>query len=264
MCRLIAFFSDRPRRAADLLTSDPHSLLAQSRCDLRGECHGDGWGIGWFRQGRPEIVRSTAAASTDPEWNAASESVLSEAVIGHVRQASVGSLSLENTHPFVHGRWIFAHNGTLTGFDQLSPRMVEEIGADLRPWRVGTTDSELIFYWLLERLRNRGVDPTGGESAELATVMQVMGTAVVELAARSAGTGPEEAAKLNLVLTDGRLLAASRWEHGLFYREAGPETGGARELVIASEPTDERAWQELPNRVILGVDRRFQNAINRL
>ena len=73
------------------------------------------------------------------------ESVLN--VIAHIRKATQGRVSLENTHPFVRelwGRyWVFAHNGDLKDFH---PRL----HAAFRP--VGDTDSERAFCWLMQEL----------------------------------------------------------------------------------------------------------------
>jgi glutamine amidotransferase len=69
-------------------------------------------------------------------------------VIAHIRKATRGVVGLENTHPFMRelwGRyWIFAHNGTLEGFEP-------SLGGRFRP--VGTTDSELAFCCILEAMR---------------------------------------------------------------------------------------------------------------
>ena len=46
--------------------------------------------------------------------------IRSDNVIAHIRKATQGQVSLENTHPFVRelwGRyWVFAHNGNLKDF----------------------------------------------------------------------------------------------------------------------------------------------------
>jgi len=92
----------------------------------------------------------------DPQASAESEiarlvqryPIKSETVIGHIRQANVGAVSLANTHPFVRemwGRnWCFAHNGQLAGFTSL----------DGVYQTVGDTDSEAAFCDLLNRLRS--------------------------------------------------------------------------------------------------------------
>ena len=96
--------------------SSPCSLQQQSCADRRGECHDDGWGIGWYPAHECYRVRSTRPAREDPRYGALAVSVVASTVLAHVRQASVGALTEHNTHPFMHGPWMFAHNGTLHGF----------------------------------------------------------------------------------------------------------------------------------------------------
>ena len=75
-------------------------------------------------------------------------SIKSHVVISHIRQANMGQVSVENTHPFqreLWGRhWTFAHNGQVHGYQQLSLQ-------NYLP--VGSTDSEHLFCWLLGELR---------------------------------------------------------------------------------------------------------------
>ena len=66
MCRLFAVRADRAVNAAPALVSAPHALVRQSCCDLRGECHPSGWGVGYYAGGRPVRVRSTLPAAEDP------------------------------------------------------------------------------------------------------------------------------------------------------------------------------------------------------
>ncbi len=73
--------------------------------------------------------------------------IKSRNVIAHIRKATQGKITLENSHPFVRelwGRqWIFAHNGDLHGFEPtLSGRFTP----------IGNTDSELSFCYLLDQL----------------------------------------------------------------------------------------------------------------
>src|SRR3982751_101469 len=122
MCRLFALRSPHPTRAAEDLASAAHSLRRQSRWAARGECHDSGWGIGHYAAGRPVLVRSPLPAFSDPQFPTAA-AVASEVLLGHVRLASVGSITAENCHPFAAGTWMFAHNGTLAGFDAARPRL---------------------------------------------------------------------------------------------------------------------------------------------
>lgn len=263
MCRLIAVHSDRALSAAGLLADDPHALVVQSCRDSRGERHGDGWGIGFYAGGRPQIVRSITPAFEDPQFGQTAHSVRSNTIVGHVRQASVGSLSLENTHPFVLGPWMFAHNGTVTGFSALEPQLAAETAPDLLNQRRGSTDSELVFSWLLTRLL-----PAGQYGQPLRTPLEgavvELGRALATLDERSRRAAPQETPRFNFVLTDGRVLLATRWNHWLHWRQTdGAETG--RAVLVASEPTSVQAsgttsaptasgsWQEVPEHSILAV-----------
>lgn len=118
--------------------------------------HRDGWGIAFY-EGRG--VRSFH----DPEPSAQSRiaqmvrehPIKSHVVISHIRQANVGQISLENTHPFCRELWgqywTFAHNG------QLDPALFQLPLGFYRP--VGTTDSEYAFCWLLGTLREAYPEP---------------------------------------------------------------------------------------------------------
>ena len=66
-------------------------------------------------------------------------------VVAHVRRATVGGTTIENTHPFSYGKWIFAHNGTVPNFLKVRDRMLPEIDSMLANDIKGTTDSEHIF-----------------------------------------------------------------------------------------------------------------------
>ena len=263
MCRLVAFHAEQPYHAAGVLIDDPHSLLVQSRCDRRGECHADGWGVGYFRDGQPVAVRSAQPAFEDETWRPQIEPIETRTLLGHVRQASVGSRTLANVHPFVHGRWMFIHNGTLTGFEHISHGLEAETDPEMLACRRGSTDSELAFYWLLSRFRHAGLSTDGNQPAPLPKLMDVLSQTIPDLAGRSAQAAPAEPPRLNFVLSDGRVLLASRWNHTLHWRSEESPTGG-RAVVVASEPTDDRAWHELPDRVILGVDAQCRPTLARL
>ncbi|HWC91280.1 MAG TPA: class II glutamine amidotransferase [Pirellulales bacterium] len=251
MCRLIAMHADRPLPAAGPLADDPHALVVQSCRDSRGERHGDGWGIGFYTAGKPEMVHSITPAYEDSTFVPTARSVRARTVLGHVRQASVGSLTLANTHPFASGPWMFAHNGTVTGFDALERQLADETAPELLARRRGSTDSELVFYWLLTRLLAPGnYDRVLG--SPLDAVTGELGRALKELDGRSRAADPQGTPRFNFVLTDGQVLLATRWDHQLQWQTIDrPDSG--RAVLIASEPTAPGAWQELPEHSILSV-----------
>ena len=151
MCRLFAFRSTGPLCGQASLCAAGNSLAAQSRRDARGESHRDGWGLASFDgDGRPHVTKSLQAACDDRAFDDLARSVVTTTLVVHVRQASVGNTALENTHPFVHGRWVFAHNGTLEDFAARKGPLLSAIPDDLRQMIRGDTDSEHVFlFWLI-------------------------------------------------------------------------------------------------------------------
>jgi glutamine amidotransferase len=262
VCRLFAVRANQLTRVRESLLASPCSLLRQSGCDRHGLCHDNGWGLGWYEQGRPVRVRAAAAAQQDPRYRATAEALCASTALAHVRRASVGGVSEKNTHPFVHGPWLFAHNGTLQGFAVDATRLRRLIPDDLLRCVQGDTDSEHLFYYLLGRL---------GPVAEAAdTVAEVVRDSLHTLA----GLFPGERAsptQLNLVLTDGATLVATRWGHTLFWLERrgavvadGPvEPSPAYHAVaVGSEPTTtETGWAEVPDRSVLLVRPDLSHAI---
>jgi len=90
-------------------------------------------------------------------------------VIAHIRKATQGIVSLENTHPFqreLWGRyWVFAHNGNL-------PQFQPALDGSFLP--VGNTDSERIFCWLLQSLRQRFDDVPPARDALFAALHELI------------------------------------------------------------------------------------------
>jgi predicted glutamine amidotransferase len=252
VCRLFALRANQPTRVRESLLTAPCSLLRQSGCDRSGLCHDNGWGLGWYEEGRPVRQRAATAAQQDPRYRAAAESLRASTALAHVRQASVGGVSERNTHPFVHGPWLFAHNGTLQGFAEDAARLRRLIPADLLRCVQGDTDSEHLFYYLLGRL---GPVTEGADA-----VAEVVRASLHTLAGLFPG---DEAAptRLNVVLTDGATLVATRWGHTLFWLERrgavaadGPvePSPAYHALAVGSEPTTtEPGWAEVPDRSVL-------------
>jgi predicted glutamine amidotransferase len=270
VCRLFAFRANRPTRARAALVTAAHSLLRQSCGDRRGECHSDGWGVGHFLDRQPTVTRSTRPAGADPLYRTLAEEVAATTLLAHVRQASAGTVAERNCHPFRHGRWLFAHNGTLQGFAAAPERLLRLVPAHLRGLVAGETDSEPAFHFVLGLLEQAAGAADGAPDA--GTVGGALAEAVARLAALFSGSDAEPT-RLNFVLTDGRVLAASRWGHTLYRAErragAGPgEDGPAqpspdyRAVVIASEPTSpEEPWAEVPERTVLTVDEDLRCAL---
>jgi len=149
MCRLlgVVFRSEFPAESLSELKilSEIGGVPNEER---RG--HRDGWGIASFRDGKAFYVgRSIRPAFSDPNYNAAIDAArhlpFPNMLVAHVRAASSGGVSLENTHPFIVDNLVFAHNGTVKGLRATNSGRAK-----------GQTDSEQIALMLSDRLREKG------------------------------------------------------------------------------------------------------------
>ena len=102
--------------------------------------------------GVPFVEKQAWAAYRGEHFIKSAARLYARTVIAHVRRATVGPPGIENTHPFVHGRWLFAHNGTVPNFESIRMRLVEAMDPLHRNEIGGSTDSEHVFRYLLSIL----------------------------------------------------------------------------------------------------------------
>lgn len=283
MCRLFGFRASRRVQAHRTLMLAENSLVAQS------VEHCDGWGFAFYddaggeTRGRPHLVHGLEPAHRDPEFARVSSTVHSDAILAHIRLASVGPVELKNAHPFSFGPWAFAHNGTVAAFSEVRSAVEGRIAGDFRRELRGDTDSERCFHLFLTRLS----EVAGGlEKLHVGQVATALAQTVRELQRLTHGLG-EKPSSLNFLVTNGRLMLASRCRRTLFLSadSAGECPGGTssspeaelkpstapsspdgsagqlrpgtplESLLIASEelcPTI--GWEEVDEEEIVGVD----------
>lgn len=173
------------------------TTLSMERLARRGDRSGhlsDGWGIGFYDGPDVRLFREPEPAG-DSVWVRfiAERQIRSHLVMSHLRHATQGEVSLRNTQPFARelgGRMhLFAHNGRLPGIEQRLE------GAGQRHAAIGSTDSEIAFCALLDRLTPLWVAGSPTLEARLAVVSG--------LAQELRQLGPA-----NFLYADGELLFA--------------------------------------------------------
>lgn len=144
MCELLGMSSNHR-------TSINISLTVLAERGENPKLHGDGWGVAFYEDRDVRLIKDSGEAKDSP-WVKfiKQQEIHSHDVIAHIRKSTVGEVHYRNTHPFVRelrGRMhTFAHNGT---FKYIHERT--EYSSELyRP--VGTTDSELGFCFLMDRM----------------------------------------------------------------------------------------------------------------
>ncbi|MER7703110.1 ergothioneine biosynthesis protein EgtC [Kitasatospora sp. NPDC097605] len=233
MCRHLAYLGE-PVAPRTLLVEPPYGLYRQSwapRLQQYGTVNADGFGLGWYADGdgTPARYRRAGPIWADASFADLARVLRTRALLAAVRSATEGCAAGEEAAaPFAAGRWLFSHNGALAGWPEqsgalaalLAPR--ELLGLEAR------TDSALLWALALHRLR-AGAAP--GEA--------LAGT-VAEAAAHTTG-------RINLLLTDGREIAATAWGDTLHHRTV-PGLG----VLVASEPSDDHPdWTVVPDRSLL-------------
>jgi glutamine amidotransferase len=156
MCRLFGLTAGNSRvRATFWLLDAPDSLEKQSHRNA------DGSGIGFFdAAGAPVVDKQPEPAFSDKEFIHEARQAESSTFVSHVRWATAGGRTLQNTHPFVMQGRIMAHNG---GFGEL-PKLEEQLGSYASLVQ-GDTDSERYFALITQQADARGGDVGAGITA---------------------------------------------------------------------------------------------------
>ncbi len=265
MTRMIGYFANQTDRIRCALTVEEPALHF-------GAERVDGWGVGSYQFGEVLLRKRP----TDPREAVRLLDVVRDlrtgCTIAHVRTATVGPRSLDNTHPFRHRQWLFAHVGTLPGFAEQRRALVAEVPEHLARSLRGDTDSEVIFFLFLSALHRMGQidDP----EIDAAAITAALGEAVDAVDRVCQG------ATINLMVTQGRAMVALRRGAPMSYvRRHGvrdcavcrkaPEIAGReprrvdheslRYVVIAGDAAVSSAgWHEVPESprgTFLAVDR---------
>lgn len=236
MCRFVAYAGPE-RTARALVFGGSHPLVKQSwapRELLYGSVNADGYGVGWYDEGRPVRIARVEPIWYDPDLERLLETVRSSLVVASLRNATPGiPLGPGAVAPLVREGHLFVFNGFVQDF---RPRFLRSFLAPLPDDLFGTlrstSDTEVLFLMSLARLRE-GAGP--GEA--LASVVEAVCEAVRD-------EGVE--AQLNLLLTDGERVAVTRASsvsdtNSLYLaRDPSLAPGG---IVVASEAlSEEPVW----------------------
>jgi glutamine amidotransferase len=263
MCRLFGFRS--------VIASQVHRslLAAENALGTQSNQHPDGWGVAFYVDGSPHVTRNPITAMGDQLFHRLSGVVSSQTVVAHVRKATRGDKTVLNCHPFQYGRWVFAHNGDVPDFERHRPALLEHVSPELRRFILGETDSEVLFFVLLTKLRERGSLVAERSAAEVGHAVRAM-TDVV----RGICDTPAVQASLTVLVTNGETLVAAHGGKELFlstYKtkcsdrhhckslspecEAPTVSGHVNHCILSSEPLlGENVWLPLEPGEIVGVD----------
>jgi glutamine amidotransferase len=216
-------------------------VLAFERDALRVRTAGTvGWGLGFYQGGEVLIRRRPIDEREELDVAELGSDVRADVVVGHVRQATIGPLRTENTHPFRYRQWLYAQTGTVTGFDQVRDRLLGSVPEFLRAGIRGDSDAEIVFQLFLSFLHDAGklddliVDTSVVREAIRGSLM------LVDSISAEVGSAPAE---VNVVVSNGDLVVAAHR-----YQKMGVRTFNGRddaEAIIGDDAQLRRRTPEL-------------------
>ncbi|MEM9695322.1 MAG: class II glutamine amidotransferase [Myxococcota bacterium] len=156
MARLLGFIANRPdlcRLFIDYERETLRSFRAAPGTSL-DDAEPWGWGTGFFQQGEVLLKRRPLDERGSLDWAEVLEDIRSDIIVGQIRQAEVGSLRTDNTHPFRYRQWVFANTGRAPNFASYRAKLMETLPSFLQRSLRGDTDSELLFHLFLSFLHD--------------------------------------------------------------------------------------------------------------
>ncbi len=203
MARLVGYIANRP----DLGTRMAQTLR-QTLTTSNADKHPWGWGLGFVQAGEILLKRRPLDEASTLNLDEMVADIRSDTLIAHVRNATVGSLRTENTHPFRYQQWMFADTGTVDNFEQVRDRMYKSLPDFLQRSLRGETDSELLFSLFLSFLHDAGkLDFAGQPSRDVFPAIK----STLGLLDRIGKESNNSASRLNIMIgTPEHLIAAHR------------------------------------------------------
>jgi len=249
----------------DCFEKNTHSLRQQSK---PGTCledglgrsgNPDGWAFVSYQNNKqiPIVSKSVWPAYIDPKYQAAVNKLTkqkSEIIFAHVRSASIGSVTVENCHPFTYKNWSFEHNGDLIGAviqetrDKINGKYAEILGN--KP--LGQTDSEAAFFYFLGRMKET-YKTTDTKIIGTDNTRKIFAQSMKELIDKSSSP------TCNIIVSDGENVFALKYGRSLYLGQQ------QKQFIISSEKTDKSleespvSWQEIPEGYILTISKNNQS-----
>ncbi|CAN5718168.1 class II glutamine amidotransferase [soil metagenome] len=276
MARLFGLIGNRADLASRALASEATALRVHSKGTALG------WGIGFYQGGEVLMRRRPIDDHATVEIAKVIGDVRADVLVGHVRNATVGALRTENTHPFRYRQWLFAQTGTLPSYEAIRDRLLSSVPEFLRSSIRGESDAEILFYVFLSFLHDAGrlndgiSDPSHVRDALRSCV------AVVDGMAAEVG-GP--ASQINVLVSNGENIFAlhrgAQMGYRLFsgkgdadalidedlnLRRKTPELEQMHFVLLASDfdddwslassnPGAQSRWKVVPERAIVTLER---------
>lgn len=287
MCRVLAYLG-QPVLLDEMLYGADGGLVRQAvDPQLMSLLNLGGFGLAaWApnspQPDRPLTYRVPTVPNFDRNLRALAQKIEATAVVAHVRGVLYDArerVGTHNVHPFMfEGATVaLAQNGDLYDFGRMRYDLVEHVRPDLAAMIEGTTDTEWVYALVLSML----ADPFA--PVEVKEAAEAVERALALLREVRAARGIAVQSPVNLVLTDGRWLLATRFafdygwypdDDSFFARErehdfttlwfrAPDRTDRGASVIVASEPVTRHhaGWFEVPEYSMVIAERSDRGGI---
>lgn len=290
MCRLLSYLGVRTSIAPLLYLTD-NSLIKQTyrplMMDFMHMLNLAGFGMTvWNKESYlsnyPYVYRTTELPFFDRNLKSLALKLRADCLIAHIRGVVFDTkevVNYHNVHPFSFpgSRLVLAHNGTLTGLNEMKRDLFDYIKPEIGVNITGTTDSEWIYALFLSQFKDQE-DENHIDKVSIAVVDTLKILRKLRKKHDINLNSP-----LNLYISNGDIIVATRFsfDYGIFPRHLnrahmayhsmwytfGHEyiqtedgdykmsTGERNSIILASEPLTKNAttWLEIPEYSLIKV-----------
>ena len=250
MCRFIAHFSDNQNHLKQYLFEEENALITQSQRPIPAfnQLNADGFGLAWYDH--PQDKNPGLFRSTQPVWNEINLKHLVQKIsppiwLAHIRASTIGDVAFANCHPFSHDGISLVHNGSIAPFHTIRRALTRQLDDDLFLAIKGQTDSEHLFYLILQMMRKNH------------SLQEATRAAILWMTKQLKSQGDDLNCRINLAITDGHEIIATRFSG---FEEASIDLhfclkdikNGRPSLTISSEPLDQNnIWKTVPHNTMI-------------
>jgi len=212
MCRFLAYIG-KPIMADELILKPKNSLMKQSYHALESEMtvNGDGFGVGWYNhlvRKEPALFRSIRPAWNDENLKYNASMIKTQCLLAHIRAATQGAVSIENSHPFHYKEFLMMQNGGIKDFLKIKRKLINRLDEELFQWVYGQTDTQYIFALFLTIVKETKKNDKPLSMENLTLCLSQAFTEIEEMKKAAHLYSPS---LYNLVLTNGKKMIATRY-----------------------------------------------------
>lgn len=196
-----------------------------------GKDHPNGWGMAFFYGNAVSLEKQPEPSYKSKYLKQRLQfKVEADKMIAHIRLATKGVMSYENTHPFVmrdnsDRAWTLAHNGTIFECDALD---------SFARFQQGQTDSERILEYIISQVN---LKMAAGKGMSSPMRFQLIDKIIQEIT-------PEN--KVNLLLYDGEIMYVHTNCKNSLYSSKRKDG-----IIISTTPLDSNHWDPVPMNTLI-------------